>query len=199
MPDWSVVVCGYLLGSVPFAFLLARRSGVDIRVRGSGNVGATNVLRLTGTRHGVVVLLLDMAKGTAVVWLAEMVGVGVATRAAAGVAAVVGHVYPVWLRFHGGKGVAVAAGVFSMLAPAVTAAAAVVFALVVWVTRYVSLGSVVATVALPPMAWLTGASAVIVSSASAAALLIVFRHRSNLARIRAGTERRLGRRVELSH
>ena len=79
MPDWSVVVCGYLLGSVPFAFLLARRSGVDIRVRGSGNVGATNVLRLTGTRHGVVVLLLDMAKGTAVVWLAEMVGVGAAT------------------------------------------------------------------------------------------------------------------------
>ena len=198
MPDWSVIVCGYLLGSVPFAFLLARRSGVDIRVRGSGNVGATNVLRLTGTRHGVLVLLLDMAKGTAVVWLAEMVGVGVATRAAAGVAAVVGHVYPVWLRFHGGKGVAVAAGVFSMLAPAVTAAAAVVFALVVWVTRYVSLGSVVATVALPPMAWLTGASAAIVSSASAAALLIVFRHRSNLARIRAGTERRLGRRVELS-
>ena len=198
MPDWSVIVCGYLLGSVPFAFLLARRSGVDIRVKGSGNVGATNVLRLTGTRHGVVVLLLDMAKATAVVWLAEMVGVGVATRAAAGVAAVVGHVYPVWLRFHGGKGVAVAAGVFSMLAPAVTAAAAVVFALVVWVTRYVSLGSVVATVALPPMAWLTGASAAIVSGASAAALLILFRHRSNLARIRAGTERRFGRRVELS-
>jgi len=199
MPDWSVILCGYLLGSVPFAFLLARGGGVDIRVSGSRNVGAANVLRMTGVGRGVVVLLLDAAKGTAAVWVAELAGVGAAARAAAGVAAVVGHVYPVWLRFHGGKGVAVAAGVFSMLVPAVTAAAAVVFTLVVWATRYVSLGSVVATVVLPPMAWLTGASAAVVTGASAAALLIVFRHRSNLARIRAGTERRLGRAVELSH
>lgn len=199
MPDWSVILCGYLLGSVPFAFLLARRGGVDIRVSGSRNVGAANVLRMTGVGRGVLVLLLDVAKGTAAVWMAELAGVGAAVRATAGVAAVVGHVYPVWLRFHGGKGVAVTAGVFSVLAPAVTAAAAAVFALVVWATRYVSLGSVVATVVLPPMTWLAGASAAVVTGASAAAILIVFRHRSNLARIRAGTERRLGRAVELSH
>jgi glycerol-3-phosphate acyltransferase PlsY len=196
MPDWTVIVCGYLLGSVPFAFLLARVGGVDIRVAGSGNVGAANVARMTGTRRGLAVLLLDVAKGTAAVWLAEVAGVGVAARTAAGVAAVVGHVYPVWLRFHGGKGVAVACGVFSMLAPAVTAAAAVVFTAVVWATRYVSLGSVVATAIVPPTAYWLGASTTVVSGAAAVAILIVFRHRSNLARIRAGTERRLGWPVE---
>ncbi len=200
MPEWSVVVCGYLLGSVPFAFLLARVGGVDIRVTGSGNVGATNVARMTGTGRGVAVLLLDVAKGTAAVWLAELAGVGMAARTAAGVAAVVGHVYPVWLRFHGGKGVAVACGVFSMLAPAATVVAAVIFTSVVWTTRYVSLGSIVATVIVPPTAYWLGASTTVVGGAAAVAALIVFRHRSNLARIRAGTERRLGRPVgQLSH
>jgi len=195
MPEWGVIVCGYLVGSVPFAFLLARVGGVDIRVTGSGNVGAANVARMAGTRRGVAVLLLDVAKGTAAVWLAEVAGVGAAARTAAGVAAVVGHVYPVWLRFHGGKGVAVACGVFSMLAPAAAAVAAVVFTGVVWATRYVSLGSVVASAIVPPTAYWLGASWTVVGGAASAAVLIVFRHRSNLARIRAGTERRLGRPV----
>jgi glycerol-3-phosphate acyltransferase PlsY len=199
MPDWSAVLCGYLLGSVPFAFLLARRGGIDIRATGSGNVGATNVLRITGASRGVAVLLLDVAKGSVAVWLADLAGAGAAARVAAGVAAVVGHVYPVWLRFQGGKGVAVACGVFSVLVPAATASAGAVFLLVVWVTRYVSLGSVMAVPVVPVTAWLTGASATIVLGTSVAATLIVFRHRSNLARIRAGTEWRIGRAVGLSH
>jgi len=196
MPLWGVILGGYLLGSVPFAFLLARIGGVDIRFSGSGNVGATNVLRMTGTGRGVTVLALDVAKGTVAIWLADVVGVGPAARAATGVAAIIGHIYPVWLKFHGGKGVAVACGVFSVLAPAATAVAAVTFTAVVWVTRYVSLGSVVATVVVPPMAWIAGASAAVVTAASAAAALIVFRHRANLLRIRTGTERRLGHPVE---
>lgn len=199
MPDWSVILAGYLLGSVPFAFLLARGGGIDIRVTGSGNVGAANVLRATGATRGVAVLLLDVAKGSAAVFVADLAGVGVAARAATGLAAIVGHIYPVWLRFRGGKGVAVACGVFSILLPAATAVAAVVFSAVVWATRYVSLGSVAATVIMPPTAYLTDAPAALVMTASIAAGLIVFRHRSNLARIRAGTERRFGQSVTVSH
>lgn len=197
MPDWVLILSGYLLGSIPFAFLLTRnRVGVDIRVSGSGNVGAANVLRLTTPSLGLTVLALDIAKGSAAVWVAQAIGRGEAICAVTGVAAVVGHIYPVWLRFRGGKGVAVACGVFSVLVPLVTAAAAGVFSVIVWATRYVSLGSVVASVTLPPLAYAAGASVAVVTAASAAACLIVFRHRANLARIRAGTERRLGDRVQ---
>lgn len=187
-----VVLLGYLAGSVPFAFLLARRAGVDVRVAGSGNVGAANVLRTTGILPGLLVMLLDIAKGAAAIALANVSSAAPMTVAAAGGAAIVGHVYPVWLKFRGGKGVAVAAGVFGVLAPAGTAIACVIFLAVVVATRYVSLGSVAASVALPPAAWLTGASASVVTAAAAAATLIVFRHRANLGRVRAGTERRLG-------
>ena len=186
------VLLGYLAGSVPFAFLLARRAGVDVRLAGSGNVGAANVLRTTGVLRGVAVMLLDIAKGAAAIALANLSSAGPMTVAAAGGAAIAGHIYPVWLRFRGGKGVAVAAGVFGVLAPAGTAIACVIFLAVVMATRYVSLGSVAASVALPPAAWLTGASASVVTTAAAAATLIVFRHRANLERVRAGTERRLG-------
>jgi glycerol-3-phosphate acyltransferase PlsY len=116
--------------------------------------------------------------------------------AAIGTAAIVGHIYPVWLRFHGGKGVAVAAGVFGMLAPLATAVAALLFVLTVWATRYISLGSMAATLALPPAAWLIGSPAAVVVAASGSAGLILFRHRTNLRRLRAGTERRLGVRAE---
>src|SRR3954471_17383048 len=110
------VLLGYLAGSVPFAFLLARRAGVDVRVAGSGNVGAANVLRTAGPWRGVLVMMLDMAKGAAAVLAAHGATAGAPVVALAGAAAVVGHIYPVWLRFHGGKGVAVASGVFSILA-----------------------------------------------------------------------------------
>ena len=186
------VLLGYLAGSVPFAFLLARGAGVDVRVAGSGNVGATNVLRTAGTRRAIAVTILDVAKGALAVALAYFSNAGTATTAATGAAAVVGHIYPVWLRFHGGKGVAVAAGVFAVLTPLATGLACVLFALTVTATRYVSLGSLAATLALPPAAWMTGASTGVVVTAAATAVLIVFRHRANIRRLRAGTERRMG-------
>lgn len=187
------VIFGYLAGSVPFAFLLARRAGIDVRIVGSGNVGAANVLRTTGTGRALIVMALDVAKGAAAVACAYMANGGAALAALTGVAAVVGHVYPIWLRFRGGKGVAVAAGAFAVLTPWATAVAAAVFLAIVSTTRYVSLGSIAASLALPPTAWLVGAPLAVVAAASASATLILFRHRANLGRLCAGTERRLGR------
>ena len=134
-----------------------RRAGIDVRVAGSGNVGAANVLRTSGAPLGVAVMALDITKGVASVWTAYAAAGTVDAMAAAGAGAIVGHIYPVWLRFHGGKGVAVAAGVFSVLAPIAAAAAAAVFFAIVWLTRLVSLGSVAATVTLPSIALLSGA------------------------------------------
>src|SRR5438034_9672542 len=151
------ILFGYAVGSVPFAYLLARRAGIDVRVAGSGNVGAANVLRTTGMPLGLAVMMLDIGKGAATV-LAAYAGTGSSNSvAAAGAAAIVGHIYPVWLRFHGGKGVAVAAGVFGVLAPLGTVVAAVVFFATAGLTRLVSLGSVLATVTLASAAWLAGA------------------------------------------
>ena len=186
------ILLGYLAGSVPFAYLLARRRGIDVRTAGSGNVGAANVLRTTGPWRGVIVMGLDMAKGIAAVGIAHLFAGGTALIALTGAAAIVGHIYPVWLRFHGGKGVAVAAGVFTMLSPAAAAAAAALFLVIAWFTRYVSLASMAATLALPPAAWILGAPQPIVLAAAGSALLILFRHRTNWSRLRAGTERRVG-------
>jgi glycerol-3-phosphate acyltransferase PlsY len=192
------ILLGYLIGSVPFAFLLARRAGIDVRVAGSGNVGAANVLRTAGLWRAITVMALDVGKGAAAVAIAHAASSGAAVPAATGAAAVVGHIYPLWLRFHGGKGVAVAAGVFSVLTPMATLTAALLFLLVVWATRYVSLGSIAATMTLPPAAWLTGAPAAVVGVASGTAALILFRHRTNILRLLAGTERRVGRPVTVA-
>lgn len=189
------ILLGYLAGSVPFAFLLARRKGIDLRVAGSGNVGAANVLRTTGPWRGVIVMSLDVAKGIGAVAIAHMMAGGTALIALTGAAAIVGHVYPVWLRFHGGKGVAVAAGVFTVLSPGATAMAAGLFLLIAWITRYVSLASIGATLALPPAAWIFGAPLSVVLVAAGAAVLILFRHRANWRRLRIGTERRMGARA----
>jgi len=189
------IVAAYLIGSIPFALILARRYGADLRLVGSGNLGATNVMRASGVTAGVIVALLDMAKGAASVWIAEQLGPGPLLPAAAGVAAIVGHVYPIWLRFRGGKGVATACGVFSMLTPLALPPALAIFAIAVWVTKYISLGSVLASVALPPLAYALGSSAPAVIAACAASVIILFRHRTNVGRLRTGTERRLGARA----
>jgi glycerol-3-phosphate acyltransferase PlsY len=169
----------------------SRAKGIDLRRAGSGNVGAANAYRTAGLAAAVVVILVDVAKGASSVFFAARFASGAADPVAAGIAAIIGHIYPVWLRFHGGKGVATACGVFWMLAPLATAIAATVFVLVVWITRYVSLGSIVATMVLPPLAMFTDKSVPVVIGAGLAALLIVQRHRANLARLMEGSERRI--------
>jgi glycerol-3-phosphate acyltransferase PlsY len=191
----AVVLAAYFIGSIPFALILTRRWGADLRQVGSGNLGAANVMRASGVGAGVLVAALDIAKGAASVWMAERVGGDAALPAAAGLAAIVGHVYPVWLRFRGGKGVATACGVFSMLTPLAVPPALAIFAAVVWLTQYVSLGSVLASMAVPPIAYALGSPAPGVMAAAAASALIVFRHRSNVSRMWMGTERRVGARA----
>ena len=188
------ILIGYAVGSLPIAYLVAqhRAGGIDLRRVGSGNVGAANAYRSAGLAAAMIVILVDVAKGATSVFFAARFASGAADPVAAGVAAIIGHVYPVWLRFHGGKGVATACGVFWMLAPLPTAISATVFVAVVWITRYVSLGSMIATVALPPLAWLTDKPVSVVVGAAVAALFILQRHRPNLARLQQGVERRLG-------
>ena len=191
----AVVLAAYLLGSIPFALILARRWGSDLRAVGSGNLGATNVMRASGVRAGVLVAILDMSKGAVSVWLAARISDGAPLPAAAGLAAIIGHIYPIWLRFRGGKGVATACGVFSILTPLAVPPALAIFAAAVWLTKYISLGSVLASMALPPIAYALGSPAPAVIAAAAASAFIVFRHRSNLVRLFTGTERRVGTRA----
>jgi glycerol-3-phosphate acyltransferase PlsY len=185
------IVSAYLIGSIPFALLLATRSGSrDLYRIGSGNPGAANVWRVVGRRAGLLVAILDVAKGAAGVAIARLLHGEGGTPAAAGVAAVLGHVYPVWQRYRGGKGVATACGAFSVLAPAALLPSLAIFVAGVWTTKYVSLGSVLASISLPALALATGSPPAVLAAAVAAATLIVFRHRSNLARLRIGTEPR---------
>ncbi len=191
------VLLAYLLGAVPFSFLLARRQGIDIRGVGSGNVGATNLARALGLGKGLLGLLLDALKGAAAVLLARALAAGPArpaVEAIAGAAAVAGHVYSPFLRFRGGKGVATGAGAFAVLAPLPLLIALGVFAAALALGRMVSLGSVLAAGTLPIAAALAGFDRAIVASALAIAVLVVVRHRENLVRIARGVERRIGSR-----
>ena len=192
------LLVGYGFGSLPLGYLVANRAkGIDLRRVGSGNVGAANVYRAAGLATAVIVVLVDVAKGASSVFFVARFSTGSADLVAAGVAAIIGHVYPVWLRFHGGKGVATACGVFWMLAPLATAIAASVFVLTVWVTRYVSLGSMIATAALPPLAWLTDKPVPVVAGAVLSAALIIRRHGTNIIRLGKGTEPRFPQRLQL--
>ena len=192
MNAFIAIVCGYIIGSVPFAFLLARREGVDLRASGSGNVGASNVMRTTGLSMGVLAMMLDGLKGVVSVLLAERIATASLAPVAAGLASMLGHVYPPWLRFRGGKGVATAAGAFAVLAPAAATAASLVFIISVVATRIISVGSVNAAVTLVIVTMLARSSGAVIAGAVVAAAIILFRHRGNIARIVAGTERRVG-------
>jgi glycerol-3-phosphate acyltransferase PlsY len=194
-PAALAVVAGYLLGSLSFALLLVRwRTGADIRKEGSGNAGATNVLRAHGKALGLAVALLDVAKGSAAVLLVRLVTADPRYAAAGGFAAILGHVFPLYSGFRGGKGVATAIGAFLVLAPAGTLACMAIFLAVVAATRYVSLGSVVAMVLLPPAAGLLShASRAVVIAAAGTAVLVVFKHLENLKRLARGEERKFGR------
>jgi len=188
-----LVTLGYLVGSVPFAFLITRASGrVDIRNLGSGNVGAANVLRVAGSRAALMTALFDIAKGALVVLGARALGASPGVCASVGCAAVGGHIYPVWLKFRGGKGVATTCGAFAVLAPLATLLAAVLFAAVLRATRRVSLGSITAAISLGPLAYAVGTPDTAVRAAFFSGCLVLFNHRSNLIRLAGGTEARLG-------
>src|SRR6516162_9906600 len=192
-----LVFVAYLLGSIPFGLMLTKLlGGKDVREHGSGNIGATNVSRVVGPLAGILTLLLDVAKGAAAVWLAARISDHAAiTMTLAGVAALLGHCFPVWLKFKGGKGVATALGVFLMLAPLAALGAALFFLLVVLLWRYVSLGSVAAAAAMPLLVyflWAPGHAppfAVIFGTLFAAAL-VISKHDTNLQRLWDGTERK---------
>ena len=185
------LVLAYLLGSIPFSYLVARRKGIDVRTVGSGNVGATNVMRSAGRAAGLTAFALDFLKGSLATWLAlRMAGPTVAAVAA--VIAVMGHMYPVWLSFKGGKGVATGAGAFLPILPVAAVSGLATFAVVARLTRYASVGSIAGASALPVVALLMGEPMPSWAAAAVAAALIVWKHRENLRRLAAGTERRLG-------
>jgi acyl phosphate:glycerol-3-phosphate acyltransferase len=190
-PAALALALAYLLGSIPFSYVVARLKGVDVRTVGSGNVGATNVMRAAGRSAGFAAFALDFLKGSAATWLALQLS-SPTVAAAAAVAAIVGHMYPVWLSFKGGKGVATGAGAFLPVIPIAAVAGLVTFGVVAYLTRYASVGSILGASALPVVAFAMGAPVAYTAAAAVAATLIVWKHRGNLSRIRAGTERRLG-------
>jgi len=200
LPALSIIVA-YLIGSVPFGYLIVRAGeGGDVRETGSGGTGATNVTRRAGKAAGILTLALDAAKGASVALVARWLltpEFGVSWWvAAASISVIAGHVFPVWLKFRGGKGVATGLGVFLSLSPAAAGCAALVFIAVVWTTRYVSLGSILAAATLPLFIWLltdqTGSDAApVMTVATLGGALIIFMHRANIGRLLRGTESKL--------
>jgi acyl phosphate:glycerol-3-phosphate acyltransferase len=204
-----IAIAAYLLGSIPTGYLLVRIfRDQDVRSLGSGNIGATNVLRTGGKGLGAATFALDCLKGCASVWLGTAIwhfmvirGIFVPTmplrdfQAVAAVSCVIGHMFPVWLRFKGGKGVATAFGVFLVAAPPAALAAVAVFIVVLILTRYVSLASIFAAAAFPVFAWflIHGERPIFFISVQAiVSLLIIAKHRTNIARLCAGKENRFG-------
>ena len=189
-------VIAYLLGSIPFGYLIVRwQKGIDVRSTGSGSIGATNVMRNLGVIGFVVTFLLDVGKGVAAVLLASKLTAGnPGWIAAASVGAILGHCFPVWLKFRGGKGVATGVGVFLALAPLQVGLVLVIFAIVVAIWRYVSLGSILATAAFPLLVhFMRHAPTAIVAGAAIGAAIIIARHHANIRRLLNGTENRLGK------
>lgn len=186
-----VVIIAYLIGSIPFGYLIVRaKEGGDVRQTGSGGTGATNVTRRAGRSAGVLTLILDALKGALAVFIAQLVSNTDWSTAAAAIAVIVGHIFPIWLRFKGGKGVATGVGVFLMLDPLAVLCAGVIFLAVVLLTKYVSLGSILAAAAIPLFVWLNTATGPLLAAAVVGASLIVFAHRENIVRILNGTESR---------
>ena len=211
----GLLITAYLIGSIPFSFLIVKfTTGADIRKVGSHNVGATNVARSFGKLPGIIALLLDMAKGYAAVALAKWITTSPRWPLPAGVdasplhshafwislsalIAVLAHMFPVWLGFHGGKGVATAAGAFLALDPLALAAGGIVFAIVVIATRFVSLGSIVSAASIPIfLRFLTHAPFWSIVISIVIALAIIVKHHSNIARLAQGRERKMGERKE---
>jgi acyl phosphate:glycerol-3-phosphate acyltransferase len=200
VPLCGLIVLAYLIGSIPFGYLIVRsKVGDDIRQTGSGGTGATNVSRRAGKGAGVLTLVLDALKGSIAILIARSV-VGPSTYgewwiAAAAIATLLGHIFPVWLGFRGGKGVATGVGIFLILAPVALVCAGVLFVAIVALTRYVSLGSIVAAATIPMFIWLQSVFVEpiadlrpLLTAAIAGALLILFAHRGNIGRLARGNE-----------
>jgi glycerol-3-phosphate acyltransferase PlsY len=191
----------YLLGSIPFGFLAAKAKGIDIRKEGSGNIGATNVLRVLGKPAGITVLVFDGLKGfAAAAWLVDLTQHLFALpfahleilRLSAGLCAVLGHNYTCWLKFKGGKGIATTAGVLAALVPLTLVIIISLFLVLILATRFVSVGSIGAALALPLVCWLTGSSLALILVTGALSILALYKHRSNIRRLMNGTESRIG-------
>jgi glycerol-3-phosphate acyltransferase PlsY len=190
------LVLAYILGSLPFGYLIVRwQKGIDVRTTGSGSIGATNVMRNLGIIGFVATFILDAGKGSAAVLLASRLTAGDPRWiGASAVGAILGHCFPVWLRFHGGKGVATGVGVFIVLAPVQVALVLVIFALVVAIWRYISLGSIVATAAFPILVYfMKHPHRAIVLGAAGSAIIIIARHHANIRRLLSGTESKVGK------
>src|ERR1043166_8016019 len=214
MLPFLLVAASYLIGSIPFSYLVVRlMTGQDIRQHGSRNVGATNVARSFGKAPGIIALFLDGAKGYGVVvlaeWLMRQPGWPAGTDALpwhsrafwiafAALVAVVGHMFPVWLRFHGGKGVATATGAFLALDPMAIAASLIVFILVLITTRFVSLASILSSASIPIFFHFLAYNAPFwrVMLSIPIAIAVILKHHSNIARLVSGTERRMGDRKD---
>lgn len=201
--SYLALILAYLLGSIPFGFLIVKMiSGADIRETGSGGTGATNVTRKAGKGAGIVTLIFDALKGVAAVTVARLLTGEEGTSwvvAGAGVMAVIGHCFPVWLKFKAGKGVATGLGVFLAIVPWAVMAAVIVFVVIVWRTRFISLGSVLAAAFVPLWVWLfhTWLEPVshflpIIAALSASSAIIIAKHHENIQRLMAGTENKFG-------
>lgn len=185
-----LTIFAYLLGSIPSGFIIGIFSGVDVRNSGSGNIGATNVARTLGKGLGLLTLLADTAKGILPVFVAQLLGLSDAAIALVGIFAFLGHLYPVFLKFQGGKGVATACGVLLMVAPPVPAVLILFFGAAVLVSRFVSLGSIAAAVAAPFSLWAMSYPPTFVAMGAFFGVMVIWRHRENIKRLMAGTEPR---------
>lgn len=213
-----VAVVAYLLGSIPTGYLVAEAKGIDIRSVGSGNIGATNAMRVLGKPAGIFVMVVDCAKGWLVCFLGALIAAHFTSRyydmrsdadivaqykeelepfaIIAGIFVVLGHNYTCWLKFKGGKGIATTAGVYLALAPVALGIALAVFILTILVTRYVSVGSIVAAIVLPIAVWFTKENLLLESVTIALCALAIYKHKSNIKRLMAGTESRFGKKPE---
>lgn len=202
----TVLIGSYLLGSIPFGYLAGRLAGIDIRKAGSGNVGATNVVRVLGKRYGYPVFALDVLKGLGAVKISMLMAPGRPPEwnspeifgILAAMSSVLGHLYPPWLKFNGGKGVATSAGALLALTPVATLIGVAIWTIVFWLTRYVSLASVIAAVVLPIVILLVSShdqnnGRPLVYASACVAAVVIWRHRSNLSRLMRGTEPRFTR------
>jgi acyl phosphate:glycerol-3-phosphate acyltransferase len=189
----AVIGIAYLLGAIPFGYLLVRATtGADVRAKGSGNIGATNVLRTTGRAAGIATLVLDIAKGWLAVWIAgRLTSQDVVWMSVAALAVMAGHAYPVFMGFKGGKAVASFIGAFLCLTPGAIAAEVVIFVVIVAWTRHISMGSIVGAATFPLGVWLIYKMPVPTVAAVIAGIFIIYRHSSNIQRLRSGTENRL--------